>query len=176
MPLVLIAALFTIFGSCGRNLDNGTFTATVQTVNIDTCLDPQDLKLHSTFALTLDVQGDTVLIRSDSPELHGAGGKQDPRSSNPRPEFFGRFLYGQEQQVFIADTNFEVVKDILNASPSLGLVSCDSLVHLAITHAVVDTATHFTGTLRKTYEPRPDAALGCDHDCVVEVGFDAVKP
>jgi hypothetical protein len=166
LPLLLLLA------ACGRNLDDGDYLARVTVVGLDTCLDPQELHADDRFPLHMDVSGDTVFITSTAPQLHGAGNGPDPTStSHPRPAFIGRFLYGAQDEVFIADTNFEVVKTIAN--PDLGPVSCDSLAHLAITRGVVESSRHFRGQLRKTYEPRVDAAPACIRSCVVELEFDA---
>lgn len=171
MRLLLACVLF--LAACGRDLEDGDYVATVTVVGIDTCGDPEDLKAGQPFPLEVDVQGDTVLIRSTAPQLHGAGGGDPATATHPRPALFGRFLFGAQDEVFIADTNFEVVKTITN--PDLGPVSCESLTHISITRAVVESSTTFRGQLRKTYEPRAEAAPSCVRSCVVELEFHARK-
>jgi hypothetical protein len=168
-----LAPLLLLLAACGRNIEDGKYLATVTVVGIDTCEDAEELAAEEVFEINLEVQGDTVWITSTSPQLHGAGGGQDPATTtHPRPPLVGRFLYGAQREVFIADTNFEVVKTINN--PDLGPVSCDSLAHIAVTRGEIDDPRHFHGQLRKTYEPRAEAAPACVRGCAVELDFDAV--
>jgi hypothetical protein len=170
--MLRLAPLLLLLAACGRNIEDGKYAASVIVVGIDTCADAEELAAGDVFPIELEVRGDTVWITSPSPQLHGAGGGQDPATTtHPRPPLVGRFLYGAQREVFIADSNFEVVKTIDN--PDLGPVSCDSLAHLAV-RAEVKDSRHFEGQLRKTYDPRAEANPACVRSCVVELDFAAV--
>lgn len=169
VTLVLLLPL----ASCARQLEDGVYSAEVLVVGLDTCEDGEELAEGERFELDLSVRGDTVTISSKSQKLHLPGGLQDPQSSKPRPPLVGRFLSGEQDEVFIADTNFEVVKTI--AHPDLGPISCDSLAHISIPRGLVESPERFTGLLRKTYDPKPEASPACIRGCVVELEFAAAR-
>jgi hypothetical protein len=154
---VCVALLAT---GCGRSLEPGTYAFAVTSVRGDSCaLEPRgDLALP---AGMLEIAGDTVRIEFSPagplvPGLTGATGAK---------ALVGHFLPDREVERFIADSSFDVVREIQG-------VSCVVFAHASI-EARVESESRFAGTLRINYRRRAEAQPACLPGCVIEAEFTA---
>ena len=159
--LFLLLALLA--SGCGFALEDGVYALETDAIRQDSCsASPQQ-----TLALpdaSVETAGETVRI-----EFTGAGallpgltGAQGERA------LIGRFLPDKDDERFIADATFDVVRDIQG-------LSCFVFSHASIRASVGDGGESFSGILRINYSRRVEAQAACLPGCVIEAHFTAIR-
>ena len=153
------APLLALFlAGCGQSLEPGRYDFTTTGILQDSCsLEPSPaLPLPSA---DVEVAGETVRLAfaAEGPLVPGLTGARGTKA------LIGRFLPDREAERFIADGNFDVIREIQG-------ISCIVFSHSAIRARVVDPGS-FAGTLRIDYSRRPEAQPECLANCVIEISF-----
>lgn len=159
--IAILLAAGTATG-CGRTLEDGSYRFETTAVRQDSCsAEPQvELDLPDG-AVTSAGETVTIAFEAEGPLVPGLTGASGQKA------LIGRYLPDKEEERFIADASFDVVREMAG-------LSCFVFAHASL-QARVTGETSFEGTLRIDYTRRPAAQAACLPACVVEVEFAAAR-
>jgi len=155
-------AVLLLAAGCGRTLEDGTYRFDTTAIRQDSCsAEPQDDLALPDGRVTSAGETVRIAFAAEGPLVPGLTGASGDKA------LIGRYLPDKEEERFIADASFDVVREVAG-------LSCFVFAHAAV-RARVEDETSFSGTLRIDYRRRAEAQAACLPSCVVEVEFAAAR-
>lgn len=162
-PTTALALLSVLLASaCGRTIEEGRYRFETVVVRQETCTDAEVVAVDLPEG-RLATFGDRVELSfpDEEPEVPGLSGTTGSRT------MVGRFFPDGEEERFIADTTFDVVRRMQG-------VTCLVFSHASL-RALVRSETSFGGSLRIVYSRRPEAQAGCPPGCLLFLDYEAFR-